>query len=107
MEGLRMARVDLASMTLKQLLDLEQKVKAAIALKRDSEASRVKDEIAALAGKHGFSLRDLGYGGRSRGVTVKYRNRENSAETWTGRGRMPNWLSAKLAKGAKREDFLV
>jgi DNA-binding protein H-NS len=38
---------------------------------------------------------------------VKYRNKDNPEETWTGRGRQPKWLSARLAKGAKLADFAV
>lgn len=40
-------------------------------------------------------------------VPVKYRNPENYAETWSGRGRPARWLAAKMAKGAKVEDFRV
>jgi DNA-binding protein H-NS len=37
-------------------------------------------------------------------VAVKYRDGEN---TWTGRGRPPRWLAAKIAAGARREDYAV
>src|SRR3954454_4457494 len=36
----------------------------------------------------------------SRGkVAPKYRNPDNPAETWTGRGRQPRWVQAALAQG--------
>lgn len=102
-----MARVDLGGMSLKQLVDLEQKVKDAIAEKRDSERARIKEEMAALAQKHGFSIKEVLGLQKMRSVAIKYRNPENPSETWTGRGRKPNWLSAKLSKGAKIEQFTV
>ena len=34
-----------------------------------------------------------------------YKN--NTEETWTGRGKQPRWLVAELEKGAKLEDFLI
>ncbi len=37
-------------------------------------------------------------------IAVKYRDGEN---TWTGRGRPPRWLAAKVAAGARREDYAV
>jgi DNA-binding protein H-NS len=39
-------------------------------------------------------------------VAAKYRNAA-TGESWSGRGRVPKWLAAELAKGRKREEFLV
>jgi DNA-binding protein H-NS len=39
-------------------------------------------------------------------VAAKYRNAATN-ETWSGRGRVPKWLAAELAKGRKREEFAV
>ncbi|WP_201618276.1 H-NS family nucleoid-associated regulatory protein [Psychrobacter urativorans] len=38
---------------------------------------------------------------------IKYRNTEDSNETWTGRGRKPTWLVDALAAGRDIEDFAV
>ncbi|TXD98507.1 H-NS histone family protein [Psychrobacter frigidicola] len=38
---------------------------------------------------------------------IKYRNTEDSNDTWTGRGRKPTWLVAALAAGQDIEDFAV
>jgi len=59
--------------------------------------------------KAGFSLREL-FDGRGTGprakVAVKYR--DDAGNTWTGRGRMPRWLTAATKGGkAKKEDFLI
>jgi DNA-binding protein H-NS len=40
-------------------------------------------------------------------VKPKYRNPDNRSETWSGRGRLPRWLQAKVDGGAKVEDFLI
>jgi DNA-binding protein H-NS len=40
-------------------------------------------------------------------VAPRYRNPENQQETWTGRGKQPRWLAAKLASGANLDDFLI
>ena len=39
--------------------------------------------------------------------SIKYRNTENSEETWTGRGRKPTWLVDALASGRDLEDFAI
>lgn len=40
-------------------------------------------------------------------VAIKYRNPENNNETWTGRGKEPKWLAAKLASGQSLDNFLI
>jgi DNA-binding protein H-NS len=44
--------------------------------------------------------------GTRKPVAAKYRNAE-TGETWSGRGKPPKWLAAEIAKGRKREEFLV
>jgi len=46
-------------------------------------------------------------GGKGRTVAAKYLNPDDPSETWTGRGRKPRWLNAKLQEGAKLEKFLI
>jgi DNA-binding protein H-NS len=108
MKGRRMASVNVDKLSLKELLDLEAKVQKAIAGARERERAEVKHAMAALAEKRGFSMSEL-FGGRGRGKisAAKYANPDNRAETWTGRGRKPNWLVAKLNKGAKMTDFAI
>ena len=40
-------------------------------------------------------------------VAPKYRNPENPAETWAGRGLKPRWLTAAIKGGKKLDDFLI
>ena len=40
-------------------------------------------------------------------VVPKYRNPEQPAETWSGRGKQPRWLTAQLKSGKKLDDFLI
>jgi DNA-binding protein H-NS len=106
-----MASVNFDRMTLKELLDLEAKVEQAIAVVRDRERAEIKQKIESIARNAGFSVSEL-FGARGsalkgRTVAAKYVNPENRSETWTGRGRKPRWLTAKLDKGAKLEDFAV
>ena len=39
--------------------------------------------------------------------SIKYRNTENSDDTWTGRGRKPTWLVEALSAGSNLEDFAI
>jgi DNA-binding protein H-NS len=40
-------------------------------------------------------------------VAPKYANPDDPSQTWTGRGRGPNWLVAKMRKGAKLQQFAL
>lgn len=105
-----MAGPNYDKMPLKELLDLEPRLQRAIAAAKERERAELKHKIATLAENSGFSVTELfgaGRGGKGRTVAAKFANPDNRAETWTGRGRKPNWLVAKLAKGGKIDDFKI
>jgi DNA-binding protein H-NS len=106
-----MRNVNVDKMSLKDLVELERRVKNAIAVAKERERSELKKRIEAMAKDSGFAVDELFARGRSaakgRTVAPKYINPENSAETWSGRGRKPKWLVAKINKGAKIEDFAI
>lgn len=103
-----MASVNVEKMSLKELVELEGRVRKAIASAKDRERAELKNKIASLAENAGFSVSEL-FGGGRKGtkVAVKFRNKDNPSETWTGRGRQPKWLAARLSKGAKLNDFAI
>lgn len=40
-------------------------------------------------------------------VAPKYQNPAKPAETWSGRGKQPNWVSAQLKSGKLLADFAI
>ena len=52
--------------------------------------------VGLLAPSSGFDARR----GKGRGGVAKYANPDNKMQTWSGRGRKPNWLVAKVPKGS-------
>jgi DNA-binding protein H-NS len=108
-----MAALNYDKMSLKELRDIEGRVAAALVKAHEREKADLKHRIEEMTGKAGMSVQDL-YGmtkGRGAGkggkVAIKYMNPDNKGETWTGRGRQPRWLAAKLSKGGKINDFLL
>lgn len=90
------------------LIQLQQEVEEVLAARKQAEAREVKEKAHAIAEAAGFSLDEiLGFKRRGGGASIKYRNPKNPDETWTGRGRKPNWLSTALTKGAKLESFAI
>lgn len=103
------------AMSVKELVELEAKVQKALAAARDRERAALKEKVAEMAKSHGFSVNEL-FGGtrparagaKSKSIGVaKYANPDNKSDTWTGRGRKPNWLLERLKKGAKLSDFAI
>lgn len=103
--------INVEKLSLKDLNDLEAKLQKAKANARDKERAQIKDKIDALLRGTGFTVFDLygmGRKGRGRGKSAaKYANPDDASQTWTGRGRKPNWLLARLKKGAKMSDFAI
>lgn len=111
--------IDLRGLSAKELGTLISKAKE----QQDQLAKRapiasVRSKLARLAEAEGYTIAEL-FGtaapakngaspGRKLGkVPPKYRNPANPDETWSGRGKLPRWLAALIAKGRKPEDFLI
>jgi DNA-binding protein H-NS len=106
----KMATVNgLDKMSYTELLKLDERIKAAITEKRISEASATKEQLRAMAEKAGFNINELfGKRGAKKGTgEAKYRNPKDPLQTWTGRGRKPNWLIDAVKKGSKLDSFSV
>lgn len=105
-----MARIDgLDTYSYAELLKLQERIVQAIAEKRAENAQATKEQLRAMAEKAGFDIKELfGKRGSPKGSGVaKYRNPKDSSQTWTGRGRKPNWLVDAVKKGAKIESFAI
>ena len=100
---------DIDRMTFRELQDLELKIKRAKSTAQEKTRTDLKDKVEAMVAAAGFKMSDLfgGRGGKGRKVAAKYVNPDDSAETWTGRGRKPRWLAAKLKSGERIEKFLI
>ncbi|MGH1419307.1 MAG: H-NS family nucleoid-associated regulatory protein [Hyphomicrobiaceae bacterium] len=111
----RAAEPNLDSMTLKELLELEKRVQKAIHDAQLRERTSVLKKMKEIADESGFNLDELVGGprkGRGKGKAkttsvAKFQNPDNPTETWTGRGRKPNWLVSRLKKGATMEQFAI
>ena len=99
---------DLSTMSRKQLEKLLNDVQTALKKLSDKEKREAKKAAERAAAKYGYSLSELTEtgGGRKRGKSrpqsagaPKYANPENPAQTWTGKGRQPQWFKAAIEAG--------
>ncbi len=105
-----MADLNFEAMSLKELRQLQKDLAKAISTYEDRHKAEARAKLEAIAKEMGYSLAEL------IGVEVKatrapavakYRHPENSALTWSGRGRKPHWFIDALVDGRKPEDLAI
>ena len=91
---------------LKQLKTDVEKALKTIDARRKAEAKRAVEQAAK---EFGFSLDEILAAGGSKGSkgAPKYANPADPEQTWTGRGRKPNWVVAALESGKSLEDLAL
>lgn len=102
--------VDLSTLTHKELENLLEDVKVAIksAYERDRVEARKAAEKAAA--EFGFSLDEVSSSAKknkSVKSAAKYANPSDPSQTWTGKGRQPNWFRDLVANGADPETLEI
>ena len=112
--------MDLKSMTRKELEKLLRDVKKALqsAQARDRREARKAAEKAAA--EFGFSLDELSEADVAPRKAIKTKNKtpktkskpqfanpNDPSQTWTGKGRQPNWYRAEVEKGVMPESMRI
>lgn len=123
--------VDISKLSLAELTALSTKLSKRKEKLEKGQLEKVRAKVMALLRKEGFTLQDLvGAGSASpaarparkgkgaakpkakatstgRKVAPKYRNPNNHAEVWTGRGVSPKWVRDLMAQGMTKEQMLI
>jgi len=104
-------RVDqLEGMALEELLELRDRAEALVEQKLVSEKLALRERLArieryerrkAVAPAPSGPARE-----GKRKARAKYRD-PFSGVTWSGRGKLPRWMTALIERGSKREDFRI
>ena len=105
--------MDLSTLSVVQLRDLQQQIPAEIKRREAQEKVNVLNELRAFAKTRGYAIEDL-LGKETKvktatgnKVKVKYRHPENAELEWTGRGRKPKWVESWVANGGSMDNLLV
>ncbi len=104
--------IDLKSMNFNQLGDLIKKAQSRQEELSREKASKLREKINALVKAEGLHLDDVlgrtAARGRARGkLKPKFRNPADPNQTWSGRGKRPNWFRAAIDSGKKESDLLI
>jgi DNA-binding protein H-NS len=116
--------INLDELSIDELEKLIKQAESALEKKRKAELKNAQAVLEKMAKELGVDPSELLKGandkkasrkkragkkkaGVRKPAAVKYRDPNNSSNTWTGRGKRPLWLQDALSKGAKLEDFAV
>lgn len=118
--------MEISSLTLVELRRLQAKIEKEIRQRSNSARKDLLKKMQKMAADEGLSLSDIVSGApaseekqspvkrktkagkkKTGPVPVKYRNPENPAIGWSGRGRKPQWVVDWLAQDKPIEGLLV
>ena len=101
----REPKIDFDRMSLEELWNLRESIKAVLETKIIDEKREVERRLEqlSLTPSEGAEAAQRRYPA----VLPKYQNPANSSETWSGRGRRPAWVVAQLQSGKKLDDLAI
>src|SRR4051794_21298113 len=99
-------------MSIDELWSLHEKLATALAERLTSEKDLLEFRLRQLSQQSSNERQPKAIvpNGKRRqypAVLPKYRNPDNQAETWSGRGKRPRWLAALLKSGKQIDDFRI
>ena len=104
--------VDITGMSRKDLEKLQKDIEKALALPAKTERKEARKAAEKAAAKFGFTLSELtGSTTKSRksdkGAAPKYANPDDGTQTWSGRGRQPQWFKDAISAGTAPEKMEI
>lgn len=101
--------IDLEAMTPAELRDLQKQVGRQIETYEARQRQKALDAAKEAAGQYGFSLKDLVGDARTPkpAIAPKYADPDDKTLTWSGRGRKPRWVQARLDEGRSLDDLAI
>ncbi|SEA95360.1 DNA-binding protein H-NS [Thiothrix caldifontis] len=104
-----MSNLDISNLSVAELERLKGSIDSAIANRRDSELSSLREAIEDMIAQSGFTLEEVMQARttKKRVVKAKYSNPNNPEQTWSGRGRKPGWVEEWTSTGRDLNDCLI
>ena len=105
---------DYETMSRKDLMKLRADIDRAIATVGDRDKRNALKAAEDAAREHGFSLTDImplmgspkrGRAAGAEAAAPRFRNPDDHAQTWSGRGRRPRWFNEAEAAGRPIDDL--
>lgn len=107
-----MKKINLNSMSLTELKELEMELPTVIRAREQEKREAFIKRIAAEAQEEGLDPSEFmpskGSGKKKTGaVAPKYQDPTDPTRTWSGRGRQPKWFAAFVDAGNEASELLI
>lgn len=101
--------VDISSLSVAELERLKGSIDNAIANRRDTELTGLREQIEEMVANAGFTIDEVMQArtSKKRIIKPKYRNPNNPEQTWSGRGRKPGWVEEWTSSGRSLDECLI
>ncbi|WP_037316768.1 H-NS family nucleoid-associated regulatory protein [Ruegeria halocynthiae] len=103
--------INLEKMSRKELIELRDQIEKALKNAEKRERQEALKAAEKAAAEFGFSLSELANdtprSGKGSKAKAKYRNPADPEQTWSGRGRKPQWVHDALKSGADISDMEI
>lgn len=105
--------MDLSNLDYQQLVELRAQVDVELVRRKEQEKARILSQLQSAAAASGFTVAELlgevagGKKGSKKPVKAQYANPADPSQTWTGRGRKPQWVHDALANGATLDSIRI
>lgn len=107
--------MNLKGMSRKELTKLRDKIDGALEGLKKKEIKTAREAAAKAAAAHGFSLAELAgeparkkkKSGPKTKAPAKYKNPADESQTWTGKGRQPQWFKDAMSAGKAPETLEI
>jgi len=98
--------VDIKGLSKGQLGDLIRRAESRQKEISKEELNMARKKVVSIAKASGFTMEELvGFSPTVR--KVKFRNPSNPSQTWSGRGKHPNWFNEALKAGKTEQELLA
>ena len=109
-EELAKQEISIDDLSFLELKKFHDHVGAVLAERATQARQTFREDFLAKLTDYGMSLDDFKpeppkKERKKRVITIKYRDPENTDNSWTGRGKTPTWLQTKLDEGRVMEEF--
>ena len=100
-------KLDLDSMPVDEMWQLHKRIGRVLSVRLATEKRELEKRLARLRSEKLKGDDSSRPRRKYPQVLPKYRNPNEPYETWSGRGKLPRWLTAALKTGRKIEDFAI
>jgi len=95
------------NLNLDELLQAQKELQEKLQGEKENAIAEIAERMKLM----NISIVDIqGFFNHSKPVSSskpKYRNPDNAAETWTGKGKPPNWFKTAIETGIEKADMLI